>query len=155
MKAIYGGEEGWFNVSGNLFRPGPGTKNLDGRYVEIYTSGSTSMIPGAFYIDGNVYDVSAVRDGNYLGKTPDEGKIARYEEEYRELSPATPFQCRYPVEPQPVMKEYKAILKSAGASLHRDDTDRRIVKEVKTGTVTFSGSVTGIPGIIDSEKDVL
>lgn len=155
MKAIYGGEEGWFNVSGNLFRPGPGTKNLDGRYVEIYTSGSTSMIPGAFYIDGNVYDVSAVRDGNYLGKTPDEGKIARYEEEYRELSPATPFPCRYPVEPQPVMKEYKAILKSAGASLHRDDTDRRIVKEVKTGTVTFSGSVTGIPGIIDSEKDVL
>ena len=91
------------------------------------------MIPGAFYIDGNVYDVSAVRDGNYLGKTPDEGKIARYEEEYRELSPATPFPCRYPVEPQPVMKEYKAILKSAGASLHRDDTDRRIVKEVKTG----------------------
>ena len=53
------------------------------------------------------------------------------------------------------MKAYRKVLKEAGASHRRDDVDSRIVREVKTGTVTFSGSVTGIPGIIDSEKDVL
>ena len=155
MKAIYGGEEGWFNVIGNLFKAGPGTKNLDGRYVEISTSESTSMIPGSFYIKDNVYDVSAVREGNWLGKKPDEGKIERYASEYENVSPAEPFACRNPLSPAPVMKEYKAILKSAGASASRDAIDSRIVKEIKTGTASFKGSVTGIPGIIDSENDVI
>ena len=154
MKAIYGGEEGWFNIVGNLFKAGPGTKNLNGRYVEISTSESTSMIPGSYYIKDNIYDVSAVEDGNYLGKDPDEEEIAEYAAEYEAVSPETPFACRRPMMPGPVMKEAAAVLKSAGASHRRDDVDKRIVKEVRTGTATFSGSVTGIPGIIDSENDV-
>ena len=155
MKAIYGGEEGWFNVRENLFKAGPGTKNLDGRYVEISTSESTSMIPGNFYFDGNLYDVSAVEDGNYLGKKPDEKKIAKNAAIYAEVSAAEPFLARCPVKPGSIVKEYRKILKEAGASLHRDSVDKRIVREVRTGTATFSGSVTGIPGIIDSENDVL
>ena len=154
MKAIYGGEEGWFNIVGNLFKAGPGTKNLNGRYVELSTSESTSMIPGSYYIKDNIYDVSAVEDGNYLGKGPDEEEIAEYAAEYEAVSPETPFACRRQMMPGPVMKEAAAVLKSAGASHRRDDVDKRIVKEVRTGTATFSGSVTGIPGIIDSENDV-
>ena len=155
MKAIYGGEEGWFNVTGNLFRPGPATRNLDGKYLQVYTSESTSMIPGAFYIRDNIYDVSAVKGGNYLGKKPDAGKIAANAAEYGAVSVSAPFPCRCPVDAGPVMKEYGKILKSAGASHRRDSVDSRIVHEIKTGTVTFAGSVTGIPGIIDSEKDIV
>ena len=154
MKAIYGGEEGWFNVCGNLFRPGPGTKTLDGRYLQIYTSESTSTVPGSFYIRDNVYDVSAVRDGNYLGKKPDADKIAGNAAEYETVSACSPFPCREPVYAAPIMEEYGKILESAGASLCRDSADIRIVHEIRTGTVTFSGSVTGIPGIIDSENDI-
>ena len=102
-----------------------------------------------------MYDISAVRDGNYLGKKPDAGKISRNAEVYSGISAGEPFVCRVPTEPEPVMKAYRKVLKEAGASHRRDDVDSRIVREVKTGTVTFSGSVTGIPGIIDSEKDVL
>ena len=155
MKAIYGGEEGWFNVEGNVFKPGPGTKTLDGKYVQIYTSGSTSMIPGSFYIRDNVYDVSAVKDGNYLGKTPNAEKIAENKAEYEAVSAAVPFACRCHVVAEPVSKAYKAVLKSAGASLRRDGTDKRIVREVRKGIVTYRGSVTDIPGIIDSEDDVM
>ena len=113
------------------------------------------MIPGAFYIRDNIYDVSAVKGGNYLGKKPDAGKIAANAAEYGAVSVSAPFPCRCPVDAGPVMKEYGKILKSAGASHRRDSVDSRIVHEIKTGTVTFAGSVTGIPGIIDSEKDIV
>ncbi len=155
MKAIYGGEEGWFNVSGNLFLPGPATRNLDGRYLEVYTSESTSMIPGSFYIRDNVYDISFVRKGNWQGKLPDNGKMARYAEEYRTISAESPFFMKYPVREEPVRDAVKKVLKSAGASLHRDGTDSRVVKQIRTGKVSTRGSVTGLPGIIDSEEDVL
>lgn len=154
MKAIYGGEEGWFNVTGNLFKAGPATKNIDGRYLEFYTSESTSLIPGAFYIEDNVYDVSAVRKGNAYGKMPEYDKIAKNAEIYSERSADGPYPSRCPVVPEPVRVAYRKILKDAGASAVRDAIDRRIVKEVKTGKVTFRGSVTGLPGIIDSENDI-
>ena len=155
MKAIYGGEEGWFNVIGNMFKAGKGTKNIDGRYLEVYTSEETSLIPGSFYIGGNWYDIAPVMDGNYLGKKPDFKKIAMNDELYRTITRPAPFPCRIPVQAKPIDSEYKKILKGVGASKKRDDTDARIVKEFKKGTTTFSGSVTGIPGIIDSENDVL
>ena len=155
MKAIYGGEEGWFNVVGNTFIPGPATRNLNGRYLEVYTSESTSMIPGSFHIRDNVYDVSLVRKGNWYGKTPDYDKIAGYEAEYSEISAAEPFFMKYPAEVQPAAEAFKAVLKHAGASLRRDDTDARVIKQIRTGKVTDYGSVTGLPGIIDSENDVL
>lgn len=154
MKAIYGGEEGWFNVVGNVFRPGPGTKTLNGRYIEISTSASTSLIPGSYYIRDNIYDVSAVRKGNYLGKKPDEENIRKYAEQYVSLSSAAPFGMRWPLEAGDPEEEYLKVLESAGASVCRDAVDSRIVHEVESGTATFCGSATGIPGIIDSEKDV-
>lgn len=113
------------------------------------------MIPGSFYIRDNVYDVSAVKDGNYLGKTPDAEKIAENVEKYGTVSASEPFACRCHVVAEPVGKAYKTVLKSAGASLRRDGTDKRIVREVRKGTVTYRGSVTDIPGIIDSEDDVM
>ena len=154
MKAAYGGEEGWFNVVGNIFIPGPATRNLDGRYLEIYTSGSTSMIPGSFYIKDNVYDLGYVKKGNRQGKMPDMAKIGKYEAEYEEVSADKPFYMRYPVAAEPVGKVFRAVLKDAGASLCRDEADRRVVGQVRTGEVLTKGSVTGLPGIIDSEGDV-
>ena len=155
MKAIYGGEEGWFNVISNIFIPGPATRNLDGRYLEVYTSETTSMIPGSFYIKDNIYDTSRVNNGNWKGVLPDNEAVARYAAEYSAISAAEPFFMKSPVAVEPVMDAYKAVLKDAGASLSRDDTDKRVVKQIKTGKVTVSGSVTGLPGIIDSENDVL
>ena len=154
MKAIYGGEEGWFNVEDNYFRPGPATRHLDGEWLDISTSSTTSMIPGEFYIDDNVYDVSAVKKGGFEGRKPEYEKIAEREKYYGEVSAEYPFAISVELESQDADKAYKAVLKHAGASKKRDAVDRRIVKEVKKGKATYRGSVTGFPGIIDSENDV-
>ena len=150
-KAIYGGEEGWFNVVGNYFRPGPGTSKVDGCYLEPYVSKTTSMIPGNFYIDDNVYDVSAVAKTGRV----DAGKIAQWKKKYDEMSVDDPFKVRVMIDIEDAEDAYKSVLKGVGASHKRDDIDKRIIKEVKSGKATHKGSVTGLPGIIDSENDVL
>ena len=157
MKAIYGGEEGWFNLIGNCFRPGPATRSLDGEWLEISTSRTTSMIPGNFCAYGNVYDISAVEDGGYEGRKPEMDKIASHEQYYAEVCKAEPFAVSVPLESmaQHATDAYKAVLKHAGSSRKRDAIDKRIIKEVKKGTATYKGSVTGYPGIIDHEDDVL
>ena len=155
MKAIYGGEEGWFNVVANKFIPGPATKNLDGRYLEVYTSETTSMIPGSFYIKDNIYDTEYVRKGNWQGRMPDNEKISANAARYEEITADEPYFMKYPVAAESLDDAVEAILKDAGSSLHRDDTDKRIVRQIRTGKITDRGSVTGLPGIIDSENDVL
>ena len=157
MKAIYGGEEGWYNLVSNWFRPGPATRSLDGEWLEISTSETTSMIPGNFCAYGNVYDISAVEDGGYEGSKPDIDEIASREQYYAEACKAEPFAVSVPLESiaQPARSAYKSVLKHAGASKKRDPVDKRIIREAKKGTATYKGSVTGYPGIIDHEDDVL
>ena len=133
MKAIYGGEEGWFNVINNSFRSGPATRR-NGEWLDISISETTSMIKGKFYIDGNEYDCTVVED---------------------DRSESERFVTSVTINEQSAGEAYKAVLKHAGASHRRDAIDRRIIREVRKGTATYKGSVTGLPGIIDSETDVL
>ena len=154
MKAIYGGEEGWFNVEGNYFRPGPATRHLDGEWLDISTSETTSMIPGKFYIEDNFYDVSAVAKSGFEGEMPDTEKIEWWEDRYEDVSVSKPFAIKVPYNHQEASMAYKEVLECAGASKKRDAVDKRVVKEVRKGTASCRGSVTGLPGIIDSENDV-
>ena len=155
MKAIYGGEEGWFNVIKNYFRPGPATRNLDGEWLEISTSETTSMIKGKFHLLGNTYDTSAVEEGGFEGRRPDKLKIANQGHAYYYASEPKRFEVSVPLLDEYAPYAYEAVLRHAGASHKRDAIDRRIVKEVKKGTARYKGSITGLPGIIDSENDVL
>jgi len=156
MKAIYGGEEGWFNLIKNYFRPGPATRNLDGEWLEMSTSETTSMTPGNFCAYGNEYDISAVEEGGYEGRKPSKSKIASMSHHYYWKCQSRPFPISVSMAPksQYAPYAYKEILKHAGASKKRDAVDKRIIKEVKKGKATYRGSVTGYPGIIDSEKDI-
>ena len=49
---------------------------------------------------------------------------------------------------------YEKVLTYAGASLYRDEIDARYMEEAKTGTATYKGSITKLPGIIDKVADV-
>ena len=155
MKAIYGGEGGWFNVIKNCFRPGPATRNLDGEWLDISTSETTSMIKGKFCIYGNIYDISAVEEGGFEGRKPEKAKIANQGHHYYHVSEAKRFDISVPLLDEYAPYAYKAVLNHAGASHKRDAIDRRIVKEVRKGTAEYKGSITGLPGIIDDENDVL
>jgi hypothetical protein len=112
------------------------------------------MIPGNFYMSDNYYDVSAVKKGGRDGKTPDYAKIAQKEKMYKEASVDKPFAIKTDIAVQPSADAYKDVLKSVGASKKRDAVDKRIIKEVKAGNALYKGSVTGLPGIIDSENDL-
>ncbi len=150
-KAIYGGEEGWFNVVGNLFKPGPATKSIDGKYLEFYTSPTTSMLPGSFHISGNVYDISDIKKDD---PRLDSEKIEKFGNFYEENTADSPFATREPYEAEATDNLVKNLLKEVGASQKRDSIDKRIVKEVEKGTAAHKGSVTGLPGIIDSQNDL-
>ena len=49
---------------------------------------------------------------------------------------------------------FTVVTQYAGASLHRDNVDERYMNEARTGTATYTGSVTKKPGIIDIVADV-
>jgi hypothetical protein len=50
---------------------------------------------------------------------------------------------------------YENVLADVGCNVPTlDDHDKRIIKEVRTGTTTYKGSRSGLPGIPDSQEDV-
>ncbi|KAK6337616.1 hypothetical protein TWF730_003011 [Orbilia blumenaviensis] len=66
----------------------------------------------------------------------------------------TPFFPSY-VEELTSTEAFKRVLSDSGAqSPVFDDHDKRIVRETKDGTTTYTGSVGGKKGIIDNEADV-
>ena len=113
------------------------------------------MIPGNFHIQGNAYDVSAVKKGALDGMRPSEEKIAAWESFYKEKSTERPYAIKVGMKADDASVAYKAVLKHAGASERRDAVDRRIIREVRKGKAANKGSVTGLPGIIDSVNDVV
>jgi hypothetical protein len=52
------------------------------------------------------------------------------------------------------INEVKESLNNVGCNYVRDSIDTRLINEAENGTTTYSGSVTGLPGIIDSQEDV-
>ena len=78
-----------------------------------------------------------------------------WEKKYEQMSVDQPFAVSVKLDAQDAEDAYKAVLKHAGASKKRDAVDNRIIREVRKGTATYKGSVTGLPGIIDAENDVL
>ncbi|MFV0291050.1 MAG: T9SS type A sorting domain-containing protein [Mangrovibacterium sp.] len=58
------------------------------------------------------------------------------------------------VETQSAKAAYKDVLSDVGCYLPElDDHDKRIIEETLNGTYTYSGSVSGKPGLIDNEAD--
>ncbi len=49
---------------------------------------------------------------------------------------------------------YQKVLAYAGASLHRDEVDKRYMEEAATGTAKYVGSITKKRGLIDKVSDV-
>ncbi len=150
--ATYGGEGGKYNVVGNYYKYGPGTKPyLKNKFLQIDIDQDTiNYLPGygIFYLEGNyVYGNEVVTNDNWKG--------VKY------AAGVNPEKCKaleafpaYPVSRQVAGEAYEKVLFSAGASFVRDTVDRRIVEEVRTGTATYKGSKSGLSGLIDSQEDV-
>ncbi len=147
--ASYGGERGWWNFENNLFKAGPASKNPHRQFTEVSVSPTTSMTPGRYYIAGNVLDgAPEINADNWKGVRLD-GDFTRADVDNGERFPVFVDLPR-----EDAAAACERVLAGAGASHRRDEVDGRVIREVRTGTATYTGSVSGREGIIDSQNDV-
>lgn len=136
-KASYGGENGQYNIIGNYYKPGPATHPKErSLFLEPYKP------LGKYYLIGNVMEgAPVVSKNNDKGVNPKSGAI-------RDIVVQLPFVVSN-FKPSSAQDAFNAVINNAGASKFRDEVDKRILNEVRTGTVTY-----GDNGIINSQKDV-
>lgn len=137
----YGGEKGNHNLINNYYKPGPATnEKTSGRIV------NPSEPYGKFYVDGNFVDGNEkVSENNWNGGVQcDDPQAVRSTDPF----PAADIKTHSP------QRAYQLVLAYAGASLKRDALDKRVIKEVESGTTTYKGSLRGKSGIIDTQTDV-
>lgn len=161
--STYGGEDGWFNIVNNYYKPGPASKNVNyfvdayGSYVKDGTVYADSY--PELYMSGNVHtgndDITAANDattiywhngdsyGNYntLVSSPHSIKGPSQEDVYTTTHSAE--------------DAFALICEVAGASLSRDKVDERACSDASSGKVTFADGGNGSKnGIIDTQTAV-
>ena len=141
FKAAYGGgRHGKINFVANYYKPGPATSdNKKAWFLDPAEDGS-----GSYYLSDNVmYGSDAVTADNWLG-VGSENRI-KAEKPFDVVS----------ISQESAETAYKRVLQGVGCSLHRDNYDRQVIKDVETGTAdvgeTYAG---GHKGIIDSQSAV-
>lgn len=149
----YGGESaGKYNIVGNYFKYGPGTKTSKKYNItQVDIDDAPSLFPpgyGKYYITDNyVFESPKSTQNNWnnvvtaKGVNKDSCKVNE------------PFQF-IPIVQHTAKIAFEKVLAFSGASLSRDTVDKRIAYETRTGTATYKGSVSGRLGLIDSPTDV-
>lgn len=154
--SAYGGENGSYNMVANYFKPGPGTaKSKRHRIFEIYKESDVVKYGpgfGQFFIDENFMSGnSVVSFDNWNGGVDKVKEVS--DADYILAKSEHPFEA-VAIKTKTVEDALGAVLLYGGASLKRDEVDKRVASEVLNGTTTFVGSATGRAGIIDSQNDV-
>lgn len=143
---IYGGEDGHYKIINNYYKPGPATpERVRTRLVNPYPP------YGKFYVEGNFNTVSAnLSRDNWSGQRVWSEGVALEEEKSRVRSIDPIFGLLdAPISAQ---SAYVKVLDNAGASLYRDDIDKRIIVETREGTAHYGPDGKGI---IDSEMNLI
>lgn len=161
----YAGEGGSFNFINNYYKPGPSTASKSSLVNRIFspnaddgTNNNAKGVWGTFHLSGNYFDTGCsslsatqktlcenVNADNWVGLQPN-GTPAQ------SIQSETAFDISSNgsrVKKQSASESYSSVLAYSGASLVRDDVDRRIVDEVRSGTASH-----GTKGIIDSQTQV-
>ncbi|MDP4272193.1 MAG: pectate lyase, partial [Bacteroidota bacterium] len=98
---------------------------------------------GKFYVSGNILEENnAINQDNLKGIKPQSPVSLDSILFTKPLDDAG-------IKTEPAQQAFESVLKIAGANLHRDPVDSRIVDEVRTGKAPF-----GSNGHINSQKDV-
>ena len=179
----YGGTGGGnINIVNNYYKAGPGTANKTTvTTVSVASDGNAKDSPFIgyscrYYINGNYvtaaskpenYDWSGVKYDAGLSSINDERYIPDADHNFGDkvdyVKNSSGVDCvklkmDEPIEAGEVTTHkaqtaYEKVVAYAGASLSRDDVDKRYVKEVTSETVTYTGSTSLTAGIIDIIND--
>ncbi|MDE6693260.1 MAG: pectate lyase, partial [Muribaculaceae bacterium] len=174
---------GYINMINNYYKAGPATKNKTRvTQVTVASSGNSDKnhpelygLSSRYFIEGNyvsaasapenydwkgvVYDSGLVKiDGENYIKDPhgyfgeDGTNVVNNDINCVRLRLDSPFEVAA-VTTHDATTAYEKVLKYCGASLDRDMVDVRNFEEAATGTATYTGSVTKLPGVIDIVAD--
>jgi hypothetical protein len=151
-ESAYGGENGKYNIVNNYYKSGPVTPvSKTMRVMRVSREMSEAYAPGygQFFITGNFVQGNAtVTADNWNGGIIYDGGTTKA---MVQLTSAIDYKM---TTNHTAAEAYEAVLNYAGASFNRDAVDIRVIDEVRNGTATYNGSVTGYPGLIDSQEDV-
>ncbi len=180
----YGGEAMDINIINNFYKPGPATQTKTGRGRIISFDKSKDITQlrydkwGHLYVDGNVVDASTSSVSQDVAACQNAtidnwtyGVYNQFHSSYGTVSEADKLAMKLnaPIAVKGLWNEtefpaqitthsariaYARVLDYAGASLHRDEYDSRVVDEVMNGTTHFIGSRNPYrQGIIDTQWD--
>lgn len=135
IKCSYGGEEGNYNIIGNIYKAGPATSaKKTYKIIEPFEP------YGRFYLENNQIMINGkIKEYNWKNHFTDTNK-------WSPVLTDTPVKINYSAGCEDALTAYKKVLKYAGASFRRDNVDNRIVSEVQNGTFHY-----GNKGIINSQ----
>lgn len=165
---VYAGEGGRYNIVNNYYKWGPDTKEPVKTRIANPWSKPPSIAFGQYYVSGNyVDDAPAVTVANWLGITLE--KAGNADASVAKLDAPFPIVA---VQTQEAGAACTLVLAHAGASLHRDTMDKRIINEVKNRTgriIDVQGGfahgtpyeqtihawpvLTSLPAATDTDKD--
>ena len=132
------------NFVNNYYKPGPATK------MKYALNAQYDHFPGTqrYYVAGNVMPGVFGADEQEKGR-----KYSGTPQGYSPWVDAPFFPSH--AEIHTAEDAYKVVLSDVGCNQPLSDNhDRRILAETMNGTTSASGSVTGLPGLPDSEEDV-
>ncbi len=155
------------NFMNNYYKPGPATPSGSVFVSSSYArDGATSWAPAKWYIDGNVMEGNdAANTDNWNAVTAETYSLSDIKADERIVT-ETPY-YKYTVlgtvgnyVPEKYMiydyetaeDAYNTIVDKVG-TINRDAVEQRIISDLQNGTATYTGSVSGLKGIIDLETD--
>lgn len=158
----YGGEGGTFNMVNNFYKQGPASK--DRKYFldanGIYTSNGTDYGYPELYLVGNVYDGKAdLTSDNKSGvywhdhKTNTPPDKSKFVSSLMNIAGNSGQVCY--TSTQSAQNAFELICEIGGASLRRDEVDKRACNDAKSGKATVTDGGNGSKnGLIDTQEAV-
>ncbi len=153
--SAYAGEGGSYNFVNNYYKSGPATKeSIKYRIFQPGADDGSNNQPkgiyGTFYLSGNYMNEKGA-NWDWNGINIDSRNNADMTVD--KIKSTTEYDYAA-VTTHSAETAFNKVLLYAGASLHRDSQDTRIVEEARNGTYTYVGSKLGGLGIIDNPNDV-
>jgi hypothetical protein len=134
------------NFVNNYYKPGPATRVFHVLMPERHLV--EAFGPQDYYAAGNVMEGHYGADDNLAGVVAPRGFSVD------DFLVDEPFFEPH-VKTQSAEEAFDDVLADVGCNVPElDEHDRRVIEETRRGMTTFKGSITGYPGLPDSQEDV-